>query len=96
MIRAIVMETYDNVATLLSRASASDEVVTVSSTGEKLGQVVLSQSIPIGHKVAIQDIAEDSDIIKYGQVIGYAKEAIKKGDYVHVHNVGSKYAAGRL
>ena len=43
--------------------------------------------IPAGHKAALRDIAEGEPIIKYGNVIGYAKAAIAKGEWVHVHNV---------
>ena len=43
--------------------------------------------IPSGHKMAITDIAANTEIIKYGSSIGYAKEDIKTGDWVHVHNL---------
>lgn len=40
-----------------------------------------------GHKYALRDIAEGEDIIKYGNSIGHATVAIKKGEHVHTHNV---------
>ncbi len=40
-----------------------------------------------GHKIALRDIAEGEDIIKYGYSIGHAVKDIKKGEHVHVHNV---------
>lgn len=40
-----------------------------------------------GHKVAIDDIKIGEKIIKYGFPIGVASSDIKKGDWVHVHNV---------
>ena len=43
--------------------------------------------IPSGHKMAITDIAANTEIIKYGSSIGFAKEDIKTGDWVHVHNL---------
>ena len=43
----------------------------------------LIESIPQGHKVALQDIAKGSDIIRYGETIGYAKEDIPKGAWVN-------------
>ena len=45
--------------------------------------------IPAGHKIALRDISRGEKIIKYGEVIGVAKEDIKKGEWVHVHNVKS-------
>lgn len=52
-------------------------------------EVLLSPAgdIPAGHKRALSDIPKGSPVIKYGNPIGYAKENISKGDWVHVHNV---------
>ena len=50
-------------------------------------EVTLIEDIPQGHKFALTDIEAGADIIKYGCSIGMAKEAIKKGGWVHVHNV---------
>ncbi len=43
-----------------------------------------------GHKIALCDIPENTDVIKYGYPIGYATENIKKGDSVHSHNMKTK------
>ncbi len=45
--------------------------------------------IPAGHKFALKDIAKGEFVIKYGEVIGRASCDIKKGDWVHTHNVKS-------
>ena len=45
--------------------------------------------IPAGHKFALKDIKKGEYVIKYGEVIGRAKEDIKEGDWVHTHNVKS-------
>lgn len=59
------------------------------------GSVVTANvEVPAGHKMAIQDIAEGGEVIKYGYRIGNAKEEIKKGDWIHTHNV--KTALGDL
>ncbi|MBE9557242.1 MAG: UxaA family hydrolase [Proteobacteria bacterium] len=47
-------------------------------------------TIPIGHKVAMGDIANGDTIIKYGHDIGKAIADIKKGGHLHVHNVKTK------
>ena len=44
-------------------------------------------AIPSGHKMAVTDIHTDCEVIKYGSRIGFAKEDIKCGDWVHVHNL---------
>ncbi len=46
-------------------------------------------SIPKGHKFALKDIKKNEYIYKYGEIIGRAKEDIKKGGWVHTHNVSS-------
>lgn len=42
---------------------------------------------PRGHKVALCDIPEGSEIIKYGFPIGTATRDIAKGEWVHTHNL---------
>ncbi|MBQ7776986.1 MAG: altronate dehydratase [Lachnospiraceae bacterium] len=59
------------------------------------GQTVTAvEEIPAGHKMAICDIAEGSEVVKYGYRIGNAKEAIQTGAWIHTHNV--KTALGDL
>lgn len=43
-----------------------------------------------GHKVALYDIEEGSDVIKYGYPIGRATCNIAKGERVHSHNMKTK------
>lgn len=47
---------------------------------------VLGQ-IPLGHKVALQDLAAGTEVIEYGTVIGQATSDIRTGEYVHIHNI---------
>ena len=46
--------------------------------------------IPLGHKIAMKDLAPGDTILKYGHDIGKVVKDIKKGDHVHVHNVKTK------
>lgn len=46
--------------------------------------------IPIGHKLAIRDLAEGDTVIKYGVDIGRVVKPINKGEHLHVHNVKTK------
>jgi altronate hydrolase len=41
-----------------------------------------------GHKMAAAAIAKEAPIRKFGQVIGFAKQDIASGDWVHEHNTG--------
>ena len=46
-----------------------------------------NEKIPAGHKFARRDIKSGEYIIKYGEIIGRATAEIKKGEWVHTHNV---------
>ncbi len=78
----------DNVAVALKPIPAKS-IVTI---GEK--SIEALEEIPQGHKIALDDIKSGSEIIKYGCRIGYAKEDIKKGAWIHTHNL--KTALGDL
>ena len=49
--------------------------------------VKLAEAVPLGHKIAIKPIAKDEPVRKYGQIIGFASEAIPAGGWVHTHNL---------
>lgn len=51
------------------------------------GPCTLEEDIPQGHKFALQGIPSGSDVIKYGSPIGHAVCPIRKGAWVHTHNV---------
>ncbi len=70
----------DNVAVMLEDLVKGEKV---SAAG---GEVVLSEPVQRGHKVALQDIEAGSPVIKYGNVIALATTRIKAGDWVHTHN----------
>jgi len=46
--------------------------------------------IPLGHKVALADMASGETILKYGHDVGRAVAAIPRGGHVHVHNMKTK------
>ena len=49
--------------------------------------------VPAGHKIALADIKKGEKVIKYGYPIGVATQDIKKGDFVHTHNLASALTA---
>ena len=71
----------DSVAVALKPLS-SDTSVTID--GE---DILLAEDIPQGHKFALKDIALGEPVLKYGNPIGIAKEKIKKGSWIHTHNI---------
>ena len=77
---AIRIHKNDNVVT-----AKSDIDININIDEENVNT---NQHIPVGHKVATQNISQGDEIIKYDTIIGIAKENIKIGDHVHVHNTG--------
>ena len=49
--------------------------------------ITLQEDIPQGHKFALEDLQEGEAVIKYGYPIGITKEPVKKGGWIHVHNM---------
>ena len=63
----------------------------VGVRGGATPEVMLLEPIRLGHKVALADLAAGTEIIKFGEVIGRASEAIRRGAWVHLHNVTSGF-----
>lgn len=45
--------------------------------------LVLRDPIPEGHKVALTDVPANGEIIRYGEIIGYARQRISRGSWIH-------------
>ena len=86
--KTIKIHPSDNVAVALS-ALACGETVTHDDV-----TVTATEDIMRGHKIALYDIAEGEPIIKYGNPIAVATRDIKKGEWVHTHNVHTGLSEG--
>ena len=84
---AVVLSTKDNVATAL-RALLPGQVVSLETPSSRV-ELTLTEAIPRCHKFAIEAIAAHQPILKYGEVIGVASQAVAPGEHVHVHNISS-------
>ena len=71
----------DNAAVALKPLRAGD-VLTADGT-----KTTLIEDIPQGHKFSLCDIPAGGAVIKYGAPIGGAKEDIRKGSWIHTHNM---------
>ncbi len=83
---------------------AKDTVAVVVVEGVKAGQtltgwimdedrkveLVAQQDIPIGHKLALKDMAIGDTVYKYGIDIGKVVAPIRAGEHAHVHNIKTK------
>ncbi len=50
-------------------------------------RVEVREPIALGHKLAVRPISAGAPVRKYGQVIGFASQAIPAGSHVHVQNL---------
>ena len=75
----IIINPLDNVAVVLRPFTK----------GEKIENVVLLEDIPQAHKIALKQIHQGENVIKYGSPIGHATVDIHAGEHVHTHNVAT-------
>ena len=57
---------------------------------DKTISVDAKQDIPIGHKVALRDMAPGDTVWKYGIDMGKVVAPIKAGEHAHVQNIKTK------
>ncbi|WP_018151013.1 UxaA family hydrolase [Leeia oryzae] len=84
--RLLRLSPADNVAVALESLTPGSEWQTDDGLN-----VVVTQPVPAGHKIALVDIAAGQPVRKYGQIIGIASESVEAGAHVHVHNVLSEH-----
>lgn len=86
----MTMSAPDNI---VIKTSPTDNVGIVSSpSGLEKGAplpegIVTTQSIPMGHKVALANINAGDPVVRYGQEIGYAKSLLLAGSWVNETNM---------
>lgn len=75
------------------RISSSDNIIVALKELKKgtvldaIESIELLEEVKPGHKIATNNINKGEDILKYGYPIGHATEDIKKGQWVHTHNI---------
>ena len=57
---------------------------------DRMINVQALQDIPIGHKVALKDMAVGDTVWKYGIDMGKVVASIQTGQHAHVHNIKTK------
>ena len=86
-INALLMDESDNVVTCVSEVAEGEEVV--YRKGDELLTIRAKQDIPYCHKIALTDLAEGDEVIKYGELIGKTDCAIAAGHLVNHENIHS-------
>ncbi len=87
----LVHDHRDNVGVVVveNLKSGTDILGVVTEDNSEI-HAVCNQDVPIGHKVALRDLAVGDSVTKYGQDIGRVVAPIRRGDHVHTHNLKTK------
>ncbi len=81
----LLLNPDDNVAVSVSALEANSSV----KIGERI--LVVKEPIQAGHKIAVRSIAANERVLKYGEMIGRAKQSIEAGAWVHTHNIDPEF-----
>lgn len=80
------LNSRDVVAVALRQISAGETLTIDNIT------LTTTEDIPQGHKIALADLAKNQNVIKYGYPIGHTTAEVKKGQWLHTHNVKTNLA----
>ena len=91
MIHFVLHDAHDTVAVVVVEGVTAGTTMTGWIMDEdKTIMVTATQDIPIGHKVALKDMAVGDTVLKYGIDIGEVTAKIKAGEHAHVQNIKTK------
>jgi altronate dehydratase small subunit len=88
MPRCFQINATDNVATALDSVQ-SGPVQLIGETSR--GQIEATGPVQLGHKIAVANLDPGDTVRKFGSVIGEATRSIRAGDWVHLHNMRSRF-----
>jgi altronate hydrolase len=78
---ALKVNPSDNVVIAIKQIVCGEDIVV---DGVKL--LAAAEDVAASHKVALTDIKAGGMVIRYGEPIVQARDDIRKGQWVHVHN----------
>jgi len=90
MIQFLVHDSADTVGVAVVDIAAGTELTGRDLSTNKPLTAKSAQDIPLGHKLALKDLAVGDTVIKYGCEIGRIVQPVKAGQLVHVHNLKTK------
>ena len=86
-INALMMDLTDNVVTCVKEVAAGEDVV--YRKGGELCSLRAEEAIPYCHKIALTDLNEGDEVLKYGELIGKTDRPIARGHLVNHENIHS-------
>lgn len=91
MIHCVLHDPGDSVAVVVTEGVKAGQTLTALILDQdRTLQIPCRADIPLGHKVALKDLATGDTVIKYGTDIGKVVAPIKTGEHAHVHNIKTK------
>jgi (2R)-sulfolactate sulfo-lyase subunit alpha len=91
MIHFVLHDANDNVAVVVVEGIKANMVLKGWIMDEdRMIDITAKQDIPIGHKVALKDMAVGDTVLKYGIDMGKVVAPIKAGEHAHVQNIKTK------
>ncbi|MEL7465128.1 MAG: UxaA family hydrolase [Pseudomonadota bacterium] len=87
----LVHEVADNVGVVVVEGlTAGTDMLCVVTHDNTDFRLTAKADIPIGHKVALKDLATGDTVMKYGEDIGKMVGDAGVGEHVHTHNCKTK------
>ena len=91
MIHCVLHDANDSVAiVVVEGVKAGMDLTAWIMDEDRTISLKARQDIPIGHKVALKDMATGETVLKYGIDMGKVVAPIKAGEHAHVHNIKTK------
>lgn len=91
MIHVVLHDAKDTVAVaVVEGIKAGAELTAWVMDDDRLVSMTALQDIPMGHKIAMQDMQVGDTVFKYGTDIGKVVANAKRGEHAHVHNIKTK------
>ena len=90
MIQFFVHEKADNVGVATVDINSGEVAKGLYMDNQESLDLKTLHDLPLGHKIALQDLAADTSVIKYGADIGRVVAEIKAGEHVHTHNLKTR------
>ena len=91
MIHFVLHDARDTVAVVVVEGVTAGTALTGWIMDEdRMVALQARQDIPIGHKIALKDMAVGDTSIKYGIDMGRVVAPIAAGQHAHVHNIKTK------
>ncbi|CAG1012037.1 MAG: UxaA family hydrolase [Rhizobiaceae bacterium] len=87
----LVHDHKDNVGVVVVEGlTAGTKMLGVVTADNSSFELEAKADVPIGHKVALRNLASGDTAVKYGEDIGRFVADVARGGHVHVHNLKTK------